>query len=247
MSKEATPETEGSTLECHSLTAGHGVVEVIRNLDLKIAPGRILAILGPNGSGKTTLLETLAGLLPSLHGEVSLGSRKLPRGNPSRVNRSGVVLVPDSRALFTTLTVQENLEIARVRNGPTVAEMLSMFPLLERRLKLLAGALSGGEQQMLAIARALVQRPRVLLIDEMSMGLAPTIVQQLLPVVRTVASSTGAAVVLVEQHVKLALEVADDAIVLVHGQVVLRGTAAELAKDHEALRLAYLGAAPAMA
>ncbi|MBA4025337.1 MAG: ABC transporter ATP-binding protein [Gordonia sp.] len=235
---------QSAALHCRNLTAGHGTVEVIRDLDLTARPGKVLTILGPNGSGKTTLLETMAGLLPSLGGEVVLGDIVLPRGNPAKANRSGVVLVPDSRALFTTLTVKENLEIARVKTGPTVAEMLELFPSLARRLKINAGALSGGEQQMLAIARALVQRPTVLLIDEMSMGLAPAIVKQLLPVVRTVASSTGAAVVLVEQHVTLALNVADDAIVLVHGHVVLQGPAADLATNHEALRQAYLGNTP---
>jgi branched-chain amino acid transport system ATP-binding protein len=158
---------------------------------------------------------------------------------------SGVVLVPDNRALFTMLTVRENIEIARVKGGPTVDDMVDLFPALDKRLKIKAGALSGGEQQMLAMARGLVQNPKVFLIDEMSMGLAPIVVESLLPVVRKIADETNAAVVLVEQHVSLALEVADSVMVLVHGDVSLRGTADEFRKDRSKLEAAYLGTSAA--
>jgi branched-chain amino acid transport system ATP-binding protein len=228
-------------LECRGLVAGHGSVPVLRPLDLTLEHGTVLAVLGPNGAGKSTLLNTLAGLLPSLGGEILVGQRPLPRGKPWAANRSGLILVPDDRALFTTLTVRENLTIARRSGGPTIDDVLDMFPALRARLTVAAGALSGGEQQMLAVARGLVQKPKVLLIDEMSMGLAPVIVEDLLPMVRRIVDQTGAVVVLVEQHVQLALEVADQAIVLVHGDVTLRGSARELAADRRRLEAAYLG------
>jgi branched-chain amino acid transport system ATP-binding protein len=232
-----------AALECRGLVAGHGSVPVLRPLDLTVPHGTVLAVLGPNGAGKTTLLNTFAGLLPSIGGEVLVDGRPLPAGRPRAANRSGLVLVPDDRALFTTLTVRENLVIARRSGGPTIDDVLDMFPALTERLGVHAGALSGGEQQMLAVARGLVQRPKVLLIDEMSMGLAPVIVEDLLPVVRRIVDETGAVVVLVEQHVQLALEVADEAIVLVHGDVTLRGAATELAADRRRLEAAYLGGA----
>jgi branched-chain amino acid transport system ATP-binding protein len=230
-----------AVLECHGLVAGHGRVPVVRSFDLSVDTGSVVAILGPNGAGKTTLLETLAGLLPRLGGDVRIDGASVASGRPHAASRAGLVLVPDDRALFTTLTVEENLEVARKKLGPTPRAMLEPFPALEKRWKLAAGALSGGEQQMLAMARALVQQPRVLLIDEMSMGLAPVIVEQMLPVVRRIADTTGAVVVLVEQHVQLALEVADHAVVLVHGEVALSGTAAELLDEKERLEAAYLG------
>jgi branched-chain amino acid transport system ATP-binding protein len=233
--------TDGATLECRGLVAGHGSVPVVHDVDLSVSGGEVLAILGPNGAGKSTLLETVAGLLPRLGGEVLLGDRSLPSGKPVVANRAGVVLVKDDRALFTTLTVRENLALARRDGGPSLDEVGELFPALASRWKLAAGQLSGGEQQMLAVARALVQKPRALLIDEMSMGLAPVVVESLLPVVRRIADETGAVVVLVEQHIRLALEVADSAVVLVHGDVALRGAAADLRADPLAIEAAYLG------
>lgn len=234
--------TTGPTLEARGLVAGYGEVKVIRALDLSARAGTVLGVLGPNGAGKTTLMLTLAGLLPRLGGDVRLDGESLPGSRPAAVNRAGVVLVPDDRALFTTLTVKDNIVIARHKDGPTLDELCDLFPALTPRLAVSAGALSGGEQQMLAVARGMAQNPKVLLIDEMSMGLAPVIVENLLPVVRRIADETGAVVVLVEQHVRLALEVADEAVVLVHGDVVLRGRASDLAADPAALEAAYLGA-----
>jgi branched-chain amino acid transport system ATP-binding protein len=223
------------------LRAGHGPVAVVRDLELSIGAGQVLALLGPNGAGKTTLMETFAGLLPRMNGEILVNGAALPKGKPRAANKAGVVLVPDDRALFTTLTVRENLSLARRGAGPSLDDMMELFPALQKRLKITAGALSGGEQQMLAVARALVQNPSVLLIDEMSMGLAPVIVAELLPVVRRIADETRAVVILVEQHVQLALEIADRAIVLVHGRVQLSGPADQLARDPERLQAAYLG------
>ena len=231
-----------ATLEIRGLAAGYGSVPVVRTFDLDADGGSVVAVLGPNGAGKTTLMATIAGLLPRLGGEVRIDGVPLPSGRAAAANRAGAVLVPDDRALFSTLSVRENLQAACQKGGPNPRDVLATFPTLASRWDVTAGALSGGEQQMLAVARALIQQPRVLLIDEMSMGLAPVVVESLLPAVRSIADSTGAVVVLVEQHVHLALEVANLAIVLVHGEVSLRGTAAELGSDPARLEAAYMGA-----
>ncbi|GAA4009047.1 MULTISPECIES: ABC transporter ATP-binding protein [Streptomyces] len=231
-----------TVLTCEGVDAGYTKGRpVVRGFDLELLPGEVVALLGPNGAGKTTLLLTLAGLLPGLGGTITLGGEQLRSGRARAAARRGLVLVPDDRSLFTQLTARENLTIARRRGGSTVDQVLEYFPGLGRRLKVPAGMLSGGEQQMLALGRALVQDPRILLVDELSMGLAPVIVEELLPVVRRIADGTGTAVVLVEQHVRLALEVADRAVVLVHGETALSGSAARLAADPGLLERAYLG------
>jgi branched-chain amino acid transport system ATP-binding protein len=228
-------------LETRALTGGYGKIVAVRDIDLSLAAETVTAILGPNGAGKSTLLRTIAALLPRLGGEVILDGQPMPSGRPAKANKAGIVLVPDKRALFTTLTVEENIELAQPRGASGVDEMMELFPALSKRLHVKAGAISGGEQQMLAMARGIVQRPKVFLIDEMSLGLAPIIVESLLPVVRHIADERGTAVVLVEQHVGLALEVADEALVLVHGAVMLRGGAAELRAAPDRLEAAYLG------
>jgi len=241
-SASAAESTAGTpVLETRGLTAGYGSVTVVRDVNIKLDAGKVLAVLGPNGAGKTTLLSTMAGLLPRISGEVLVGGSPLANARPGAANRAGLVLVADDRALFTRLTIKENLEVAHRSGGLGVDDAMDMFPALKKRLKVAAGAVSGGEQQMLAVARALVQKPKVLLIDEMSMGLAPVIVEELLPVVRRIADETGAVVVLVEQHVHLALEVADAALVVVHGDVRLATSAKELATHPELLEAAYLG------
>jgi branched-chain amino acid transport system ATP-binding protein len=237
-----TPTPGPTVLECRGVTAGYGAVTVVRPLDVALSAGTVLALLGPNGAGKTTLMMTLAGLLPRIDGSVLVDGKELPSARPGTANRAGLVLVPDDRALFATLTVRENIAIARRTGGPTLDELLDLFPALRPRLGIAAGSLSGGEQQMLAVARGMAQKPHVLLIDEMSMGLAPVIVEDLLPVVRSIADETGAVVILVEQHVRLALEVADQAMVLVHGAITLQGSAADLAADPASLEAAYLSA-----
>ncbi len=216
---------------------------MVRDFNLEAEAGTVVAVLGPNGAGKTTLMLTIAGLVPRLDGEVAVDGTLLANGRPSVANRAGVVLVPDDRSLFTTLTVAENVKAATRKGSPGKEEILDIFPSLAVRWNVKAGALSGGEQQMLAVVRAIVQRPHVLLIDEMSMGLAPVIVEGLLPVVRHLADAADAVVVMVEQHVHLALECADQAMVLVHGEVVLSGPASDLAADPTRLEAAYLGAA----
>ncbi|OAA27355.1 amino acid/amide ABC transporter ATP-binding protein 2, HAAT family [Frankia sp. EI5c] len=232
-------------LECTDLSGGRGSATAFRNVDLTVEAGSVLALLGPNGAGKTTLLLTLSGLLAPQGGTIAVDGARLRGGRPAAANAAGIVLVPDNRALFTTLTVEENIRVASRRNGPKPKSLLETFPALEKRWTLPAGALSGGEQQMLVMARALIQQPRVLLIDELSMGLAPLIVEDLFNTVSAIAADHQCAVILVEQHVNLALEVADAAAVLNRGRIVLRGDAKELAASPERLESAYLGTAEA--
>jgi branched-chain amino acid transport system ATP-binding protein len=227
-------------LECAGIHAGYNKVAVARDINLSVAHGQVMTVLGPNGAGKTTLLLTMAGFLAPLKGAISLDGVPLRTGSARRMNRAGVVLVPDSRALFTELTPVENLKLGARRSRSSVDDVLDLFPALRLRARLRVGQLSGGEQQMLAVARALIQAPKVLLIDEMSMGLAPVIVESLLPIIRQVADESNAAVILVEQHVQLALEVADVAIVLVHGGIVASGSAAEVRREEATLARAYL-------
>ena len=233
-----------AALEVTDLVVGYDGLAVARGVDLRVGANEILAVLGPNGAGKTTLLLTLAGFLPAIEGSIHVNGSPLRAGSPRQANRAGLVLVPDARALFTQLTPIENLQLAAGRRG-SIDDVLGLFPALGARSKVRSGSLSGGEQQMLAVARALVQRPKVLLIDEMSMGLAPVIVESLMPIIREAADAHDAAVVLVEQHVHLALEVADHALVLVHGDVTLSGSAAQIRDDALALEAAYLGTSDA--
>jgi branched-chain amino acid transport system ATP-binding protein len=234
-----TTETGTARLECVGLSGGRGEATAFRDVDLSLAPGRVLALLGPNGAGKTTLLLTLAGLLPPRSGEILVDGAKLRTGRPAAANRAGIVLVPDNRSLFTTLSVEENLKVAARRGGLRPRDMLETFPALTNRWKLAAGALSGGEQQMLAMARALIQQPRVLLIDELSLGLAPLVVESLFQTVRRIAADHGCAVVLVEQYAKLAIAAAEDVVVLSRGRIALRGLASELADQVDRLETLY--------
>ena len=230
-------------LACTGLAGGWGSLTAFHAVDLTIDAGTVHAVLGPNGAGKTTLMLTLAGLLPTHHGAISLDGVALRSGQATAVSKAGMVLVPDNRELFTTLTVEENLRVAAGRRGPDPRSMLDLFPALEPRWTLRAGALSGGEQQMLAMARGLIQQPKVLLVDELSMGLAPIIVERLFSAIQQVAADTGCAVVFVEQYVSLALDVADSVTVLNRGAVVMSGSAKDIASQPELLEDSYLGAA----
>jgi branched-chain amino acid transport system ATP-binding protein len=229
-------------LECSGLTGGWGSLTAFRDVDLAVDAGTVHAVLGPNGAGKTTLLMTVAGLLPTQSGTIAIDGKPLKTGQPTTANRAGVVLVPDNRALFTTLTTDENLRVAAGRRGPDTRSVLDLFPALEPRWNLRAGALSGGEQQMLAMARGLIQQPKALLVDELSLGLAPIVVERLFSAIRRVANETGCAVVFVEQYVSLALEAADTVTVLNSGAVVLSGSAKEIASQPQLLEDVYLGA-----
>ncbi|GAB91423.1 ABC transporter ATP-binding protein [Gordonia rhizosphera] len=216
----------------------------LRDVNLNVDQGELLCLLGPNGAGKTTLLLALAGLIPTFGGTVRIDGHQVRSGHPRSSVSSGLVLVPDDRALFRRLSTEQNLRLAvRERGSRTVGveQVLEYFPALRKRLKIDAGRLSGGEQQMLAIGRAIVQRPKVLLIDELSMGLAPVIVEEILPVLRRLAETDGTAVILVEQHVHVALRVADRAAVLVHGELVLEDSARTLLDHPDRVERAYLG------
>jgi branched-chain amino acid transport system ATP-binding protein len=234
-----TPAGATPVLECDGLDVGYGKLTVARDITFTLEPRKILTVLGPNGAGKTTLLMTLAGFLAPRAGTIALEGRPVKGSSPRRMNRSGMVLVPDSRALFTGLTPIQNLKLAAAR-GADLDPVLDLFPALARRQKLRVADLSGGEQQMLAIARALVQSPKLLLIDEMSMGLAPVAVEALMPVIRRVADEHGASVIMVEQHIQLALEAADHAMVLVHGSIVLSDSAEKLRADTSQVESAYM-------
>jgi len=241
-------------LDVRGLRAGYAGTAVVRDLSLTVEPGEIVALLGPNGAGKTTTLSTVAGLLPALAGEVHLDGSPVDSGAPHRNARSGLGYVTEDRALFGGLSVRDNLWLAagdrrtrrarrdRLRRGDDLADGTRYFPALAPLADRQAGLLSGGEQQMLAIARALAGRPRLLVVDEMSLGLAPKIVDQLATVLRQVADDLGTGVLLVEQHVPVALSIADAAVVLVHGEIVARGPAATLAEHRDLLQASYLGA-----
>jgi branched-chain amino acid transport system ATP-binding protein len=228
-------------LELNSMTAGYFGIAAVREVSLRVGAGEVVALLGPNGAGKTTTLSTIAGLLKPLHGEVLFEGTSIGGRAADALAREGVSMVPEDRALFFDLTARENLRLAERGNSMTVDEILEMLPELEKCLGRRAGVLSGGEQQMLTVARGLMSRPKLLLVDEMSLGLAPVIVERLMPVLRRAAESHGAAVLFVEQHVPQALELADRAYVMVNGRIVLDGTAAELRSRRDLLEASYLG------
>jgi branched-chain amino acid transport system ATP-binding protein len=234
-------ESATDALRVDGLAAGYFGAPVIRDVCLAVAPGEVVALLGPNGAGKTTTLETIAGLHRPMAGSISLLGHTAGDRPAHLRARDGLALVPEGRALFFALTVAEHLRLARSKDGVGRDELLAMLPELEKCMERKAGLLSGGEQQMLAIGRALVSRPRILLVDEMSLGLAPVIVQRLLPILRRAANELGCAVLFVEQHVALALEIADRAYVMTHGRIVLEGPAAQLRQDRELLTASYLG------
>ncbi len=231
-------------VEIEGLTVGYDGVAVVRNLDLYVDEGEVVALLGPNGAGKTTTLFALAGLLAPLSGTIAILGNTVRPNRPQTVARSGLAFVPEDRGLFYDLTVNENLRLSRKKSwrrfNKSSQDPLDLFPVLRNLGTRPAGLLSGGEQQMLALARALSTNPRVLLVDEMSLGLAPIVVEQLLPMIRLIADS-GTAVILVEQHVQLALEYADRGYVLRHGDCVLEGVAKDLLAQPDRLEVSYLG------
>ena len=230
-----------TALEIEGLTAGYDRAAVIRDVSLTVAPGEVVALLGANGAGKTTTLRVISGIVKPMAGRVSLDGDDLARLSPAARARRGIAHVPEGRGIFFGLTVAEHFRLGP-RDEHLDAELAyDHFPKLRALHDRRTGLLSGGEQQMLAIGRALARHPRVLLLDELSLGLAPVIVEDLLPIVRDFARELSCAVLLVEQHVHLALEVADRGYVLSHGEIVLHKEAKELRHDHHLLIASYLG------
>ena len=213
--------------------AAYGRIEVIHGVDLVIPPGSIFALLGPNGAGKSTLLKVISGRVRPTAGQVVIGDEPVGRRPPERLARSGVCAIPEGRGIFPNLTVRENLRIWTYRGGLSVKDVedrtFAAFPRLKERRGQLSGTLSGGEQQMLAISRALVTDPKVLLLDELSMGLAPLIVSELYELVGNLGRQ-GMTILLVEQFVTTALSVATRAAIMVHGRIQQEGSPSEMAQ-----------------
>ncbi len=232
-------------LQVDAVSARYGEVQALHGVSLEVATGEIVCVLGANGAGKTTLLRVISGLLPAHQGRIAFDGQAMHALPPEAIVRAGVVHVPQGRMVFTSLTVHDNLVMGGFTRPATDAKAgieraVAYFPRLGERLKQRAGTLSGGEQQMLAIARALMSRPRLLMLDEPSMGVAPVIKEFIFEKLAEIRRQEHMAILLVEQDAEVALAVADRGYVLETGAVVLQGTAAKLQADDE-LRKAYLG------
>jgi branched-chain amino acid transport system ATP-binding protein len=234
-------------LEAQGLHVGYGDAPALWDVSLTVGKGEIVAVLGPNGAGKTTLVNAIARLLPIRGGTLSLDSRAITNLAAQEVCNRGVALIPEGRRLFVKMTVEENLELGSYRRAARadrvqgLERVYAMFPILKERRRQIAGTLSGGQQQMLAIGRALMARPRLLLIDEPSLGLAPLIVEQVFETIRTIHAE-GLSILLIEQNVSKALQVVERAYVLEGGRIAAQGRPDEL-KAQTHIREAYLGGA----
>ena len=232
------------TLRLEGLSVARGGRVVVHDVSLEVAAGKVTALLGPNGAGKSSLVLAVGGVLRPSGGRVLLGDRELTRRRPESIREAGVAIVPEGRRLLSALTVEDNLRVATYSLGRAeakqgIAYALELFPSLERRWKTAARSLSGGEQQMVVLAQALVSQPRFILVDELSLGLAPLIVKRLVPTLATVAQS-GTGILLIEQFVHVALGVAESAYVLEGGRIRDHGSASELRANPERLHSAYL-------
>jgi branched-chain amino acid transport system ATP-binding protein len=232
-------------LSLSSVSAGYGSFRALFEVSLEIAAGEAVGVIGPNGAGKTTLMRVISGLVPLSAGEMTLDGRSLADLPAHRIVARGIAHVPENRRLFAKLSVEDNLRIgayipaARARFADQLAYVYELFPRLKARREQLAGTLSGGEQQMCAIGRALMSRPKLLLMDEPSAGLAPLVVEQVFELVRRIRAE-GLTVLIVEQNIQQVLEVVDRAYLLEVGAIKLAGSAAEL-KEHPLIRQAYMG------
>jgi branched-chain amino acid transport system ATP-binding protein len=230
-------------LELTDVFARYGPIRALHGVSLKVDEGEVVAVLGANGAGKTTTLRSISGITRT-SGEITFDGRRIARKSTESVARLGIAHVPEGRGLFPELTVWENLRMGAVGRRGDFAEaaerVVGYFPWIERRRDQASATLSGGEQQMLALGRALVSRPRLLMLDEPSLGLAPTVVRELFATVRRLNEDDGLTVLVVEQNARIALEVASRAYVLEVGKVAVEGTSDELAR-HEGVRKSYLG------
>ncbi len=233
-------------LRLEGVTAAYGPIVALRGVSLAVEPGTVVTLLGANGAGKTSTLRVISGLLRPQAGTVEYDGVRLDRLSPDRIVRLGIVQVPEGRQLFAQLTVRENLELGaylrRDRAGirQDLERVFSYFPILAQRQRQAAGSLSGGEQQMLAIGRGLMARPRLLLLDEPSLGLAPLVTREIFRIIRTINEREGLTVLLVEQNARLALDIARKGYVLETGRVVLSDLAENLRRNEE-VRRSYLG------
>lgn len=228
-------------LSLESISAGYGQADVVRDIDLEVNPGEIVTLLGPNGAGKTTTLRVISGLIRPSRGTVRHKGRDVARLSPTQRARAGIAHVPEGRGIFFGLTVAEHIRLGYRGEAVDPEVVYTYFPALYALRDRPAGLLSGGEQQMLAVARNLARKPNLLLLDELSLGLAPLLVERLLPVVRDYANEQHCGVLLVEQHVPLALKIADRCYVLSHGDVVLHEAAEKMRENSELLVASYLG------
>ncbi|QTT88519.1 ABC transporter ATP-binding protein [Pseudomonas chlororaphis] len=232
-------------LKIDGLQVRYGAIEAVKSLDLRIAEGERVTLIGANGAGKTSSLKALTGLLPAARGQIHFAGRPVLGLAPHELLRQGIAMVPEGRGIFARMTVLENLQAGaflrrdRAQVNREIRQLFEHFPRLEERLQQCAGLLSGGEQQMLALARALLSRPRLLVLDEPSMGLAPIMVEKLFQVIDDVCRQ-GMTLLLVEQNARLALQVTDRAYVMDTGRISLSGASRELLDDPE-VRAAYLG------
>jgi branched-chain amino acid transport system ATP-binding protein len=255
--EEPLPKGEGldagptPLLRLQGVDAGYGAVQVLRGVDLVVQPGEIVALLGTNGAGKSTILKVISGLMHPWAGAVTFEGLDISRWPPEQTVRHGITQVPGGRGLLPNLTVLENLEMGahtirrdRARVKRSIARVCELFPRLAERRRQLAGTLSGGEGQMLALGRAFVLEPRLMMIDELSLGLAPTIVQSLVDVLHQL-NQEGVAFILVEQHANLALSVTDHAYFLEKGQIRFDGRSQELLERDDLLRSVFLAGATA--
>ncbi len=231
-------------LEVAGLKAGYGGVEVLRGIDLAVGAGEIVAVLGSNGVGKTTLNKVLSGVLPARAGQITFEGRRLDGVDAAAIVEAGLIQVPEGRKIFPNLDIQENLELgsyrrARKNRARNLERVYETFPRLRERRSQAAGTLSGGEQQMLAIGRGMMAEPRLLILDEPSLGLSPLLVEEMFTLIRRL-NADGMPIMLVEQNVVQSLEIASRAYIVENGLVTMSGNAAEIAADPE-LRRAYLG------